>query len=37
MWGRGDSSDLVFGLGGDIRKDREREWIEVMQAAAPKW
>jgi len=37
VWGRGDSSDLVFGLGGDIRKDRERGWIEVMQAAAPKW
>ena len=35
--GVGDSSDLVFGLGGDIRKDRERGWIEVMQAAAPKW
>ena len=35
--GVGNSSDLVFGSGGNKKRDREKGWIEVMQAATPKW
>jgi len=35
--GVGDSSDLAFGSGANEKRDREKGWIEVMQAATPKW